>query len=76
MRGLHSLSWVKACAVSQAKCKVWATKSLATYGRVVGPTSLGPLLFGSLLNWWLFFYWLSVTAFLPPGNKKPAVKRV
>ena len=54
--------WVKACAATQAKCKVRATVSLTTYGRVVGPTVLGPLLFGSLLTQWLFFYWLNVTA--------------
>ncbi|GAI70011.1 unnamed protein product [marine sediment metagenome] len=65
--------WVKACAASQAKYKVWATKSLESYGRVDYATILGPLLFGSLLTGALFFYWLNVTANLLPGKKRPAV---
>ncbi|MBA7541578.1 hypothetical protein ES705_33894 [subsurface metagenome] len=75
MRGSHSLSWVKACAATQAKYKVRATMSLTTYGRVVGPRLLGSLLFGSLLTGGLFFYRLDGRACLLPVNKKLTVMR-
>ncbi|MBA7714931.1 hypothetical protein ES703_123963 [subsurface metagenome] len=75
MRGWHSLSWVKACAATQAKYKIRATMSLTDI-RPGGPATIfGSLLFGSIRTGALFFYWLNVTACLTPGNKKPAVMR-
>ncbi|MBA7548720.1 hypothetical protein ES705_41186 [subsurface metagenome] len=64
MRGLHSLTWVKACAASQAKCRIKGEKVLRLYLPLASCTSLGPLLFGSLPTGVLFFYWLDVTAYL------------
>ncbi len=76
MRGLHSLTWVKACAASQAKCRIKGDLEFKDI-RPGGPaTILGSLLFGSLLTGALFFYWLNVTAYLLPGKKRPAVLQV
>ncbi len=59
-------SWVKACAATQAKCKIKGDQEFKDI-RPGGPAScLGPLLFGSLPTAALFFYWLNVTALLLP----------
>ena len=51
-------------------------KVLRLYLPLACASVLGSLDVGSLLTAALFFYWLSVPAYLLPGNKKPAVTRV
>jgi len=68
--------WVKACAASQARCKIKGDLEFKNIRPGGSATSLGHLLFGSLPTGALFFYWLNVTAYLLTGNKEPAVLQV